>query len=106
MSGTEASWPARGIEALNYLVELGFTDDQFRRLHHFRENAGGIERFRQYCTERVSSFQTDRNNERVVRRLEFVLKSYRDEFHGLAPNRTDVLYRLAEVSFLGIPPAL
>jgi hypothetical protein len=39
MSGTEASWPERGIEALNHLVELGFTDDQFRRLHHFQEDA-------------------------------------------------------------------
>src|SRR5260370_15530232 len=68
--------PKRTLALLDELQKLGFNDEAFWRLHHFRHRKREtIARFPAYC-EKTSAFLPDGANERVHRRLAFVLKTY------------------------------
>lgn len=98
--------PEHTIELLDQLEELGFTDASFGLVHHLtrkgtkRETTRGM---RRYCETRPADFQPDGNNDRLRRRLEFVLHSYREVF-GLPAGKTAVFDALADAAYLGIPP--
>jgi hypothetical protein len=66
--------PQRTIELLDQLSALGFTDEDFRVVHHFDRDAS-IRSMRAYCERRVS-FHEDRTNQRVRERLEIVLAAF------------------------------
>ncbi|MGA2262080.1 MAG: hypothetical protein ABSH28_11655 [Acidobacteriota bacterium] len=70
--------PKKSLELLRTLTELGFTDEAFARLHHFRlkDRKALISAHQRYC-QKIESFQGDGENERVQRRLELVLNAYR-----------------------------
>ena len=94
------------LELLDALKELGFNDESFWRLHHFRESNKNetIARFRQYCEKqnlKSSEFEPNGTNESVCERLDFVLKTYKAL--GLSFGQTMVFAALAEASFFGIP---
>ena len=93
-------------QILDELVRLGFSDEVFRLLHHFR-SAGtpiSIARHREYCSD-TAQFRDNQSNARTQRRLEFVLHTYRDEWK-LPPGNSAVFRALAEAAFLGIPPTI
>jgi len=84
---------------------LGFTDEVSGRIHHFRDRSRRetIKGMQQYCSTGPVNVEPDGNNVRLGRRrLEFVLRSYRE--WGLPPGRVDVFSALAEAAYLGIPP--
>jgi len=90
--------PKRTLDLLEELRDLGFNDEAFWRLHHFRKRKKEkIASFRAYC-EKTSAFVPDGANERVHRRLAFVLETYRE-----AAN-TKNLIALADAAFDKIPP--
>jgi uracil-DNA glycosylase len=90
--------PKRTLPLLDELQKLGFDDEAFWRLHHFRHRKREtIARFRAYC-EKSSAFLPDGANERVHRRLAFVLETYRQ------PGNTKNLIMLADAAFDKIPP--
>src|SRR5690348_253334 len=90
--------PKKTIALLAELENLGFTDEAFWRVHHFRERRERhpITTHRSYCA-RTDSFEDDGNNERVQRRLEIVLECYRRYHTGnpaVFPELADAAYRL------------
>jgi hypothetical protein len=90
--------PKRTLALLDELQRLGFNDEAFWRLHHFRRRTREtIGRHRAYC-EKTSAFLPDGTNERVQRRLAFVLETYRE------PGNTKNLIMLADAAFDKIPP--
>jgi hypothetical protein len=93
--------PSNALVMLAELKNLGFNDEAFWRVHHFRENSKKerINQFSAYC-ERKSQFQLGGTNERVHRRLKFVLTEYREL--NLPPNQTTVFIDLAEKAFVKI----
>jgi hypothetical protein len=101
MSGHSYANPGYTIELLDRLKELGLTDESFRLVHHLarkgtkKETIAGM---RSYC-ETVGHLNLQ--NERVTKRLEFILNSYR--FFDLRPGATAVFDALAEAAWLGIP---
>ena len=89
--------PKQTLALLDELQKLGFDNEAFSRLHHFRHRTKEtIARHRYYC-EKTSTFRPDSANERVQRRLAFVLKAYRE------PNNTKTLIMLADTAFDKIP---
>ena len=103
------------LELLKALESLGFTDDDFWRLHHKREPTASrmqpqrekISSFRQYCEEvanKTNTFMIGSQNRNVHDRLAFVLREYRAG--AFAPGQSDVFIALAERSFVEIPPRL
>ena|SRR5271155_879642 len=92
--------PQRTVELLNELETLGFTNDSFWRLHHFRENGekDTIGSHKSYCEQR-GSFQDNSNNERVQVRLEIILKYYR-AYHNGNPG---MFPRLADAAYCMVP---
>jgi hypothetical protein len=62
--------PKRTIELLDQLEGLGFSNDDFRALHHFdlERRREPIQDMRDYC-EKVGAFHDDGTNERVRERL-------------------------------------
>ena len=105
--GQTLRWtPKRTLELLDELNELGFNDEAFWRLHHFRHRKKEtIASFRSYCEklcEKNSAFMPAGTNERVHERLALVLKTYRER--GLPPGQTKVLIDLADTAFVEIPP--
>ncbi len=95
--------PQWGLELLHTLEQLGFNDDSFWRLHHFRLRGKRetISGFRTYC-RKISEFSPTGTNERVCERLSFVLQAYRDR--GLPPNQTGIFVELAVEAFSKLPP--
>jgi hypothetical protein len=96
--------PTQLSKLLDELQELGFPDDVFKRVHHFRdaprqETIRGMQR---YCATGPATFETGGNNERLGIRLEFILKTYRA--WALQPGDVKVFMALAEAAYLGIPP--
>jgi hypothetical protein len=69
--------PVETIRLLDVLEGLGFTDEAFRLLHHFRlaDRKATINRHRRYC-EGHETFAVDGNNELVQLRLKLVLQAY------------------------------
>jgi len=93
--------PQRCMALLTELENLGMTDHIFSRLHHFRnvnfrKETPTIAGMQQYCRGKPS-FRRGENNERLVERMEFVLR----ECQGKAANST--LTELAEMAFQKIP---
>lgn len=105
--------PRQTIAYLDELQTLGFTDEAFSRLHHFREKGEKhpINTHRVYC-EGKDSFHDGRNNERVQIRLEVVLKYFKEYFSGDPAtwvragrgNVEETFIRLAEAAYVLVPP--
>jgi hypothetical protein len=97
--------PERTIELLDQLEALGFDDQAFARLHHFRLKGRRptISAHRLYC-DATSSFQDAGENELVQRRLELVLKAYRSGV--FKSGRPEVFGALADAAFHELPPAI
>jgi hypothetical protein len=81
--------PEETIRLLDVLEGLGFTDEAFRLLHHFRlaGRKATIERHRRYC-ESHETFAVDGNNELVQLRLKLVLRAY--QAGGFNSRKTEV----------------
>ncbi|SRR5713101_2027034 len=92
--------PKLTIKYLDELQSLGFTDDAFSKIHHFREKGEShpINPHRAYC-EKTDSFQDGGNNERVQIRLEIVLKYFK-AYHSGNPA---VFARLADAAYVLVP---
>ena len=95
--------PKKSLDLLRALTELGFTDDAFSQLHHFRlkNRKALISEHRHYC-EMTESFQDEGENERVQRRLELVLNGYR--VGGFRSGDPRVFAALADAAFHELPP--
>jgi hypothetical protein len=61
--------PKRTLDLLDLLGSLGFNQDHFRAIHHFREEAS-IDAHRKYCSKTESS--TGKTNKDVRERLEVI----------------------------------
>ena len=92
--------PQRTVVLLNELETLGFTNEAFWRLHHFREKGkrDTIHVHKSYC-EKTDSFEDDGNNERVEVRLEMVLKCYKAYHEG----NPDMFTYLADAAYCMVP---
>jgi hypothetical protein len=85
--------PKKTIRLLDVLQGLGFSDEAFRLIHHFRlvgRNAT-INRHRRYC-EGLETFADGGTNELVQRRLKLVLQGTRQE--GSRPAKRKFLWPL------------
>ena len=93
--------PQKTIAHLDELEKLGFTDEAFSRLHHFRDGLRpeNINGHRSYC-RKTTSFQDGSNNVRVSKRLELLLDCYK-QYHAGRPERFP---RLADAVYTLIPP--
>jgi hypothetical protein len=89
--------PEQILKLLAELKKLGFNDEVFWRLHHFRaRKRETIASFRSYC-EKTPVFRAGGANQRVGQRLAFVLARYRER--NLPPGNTPVMIDLAEIAF-------
>jgi|SRR5580692_5738565 hypothetical protein len=107
--------PKQTVAYLYELQTLGFTDEAFWRIHHFREKGKkeSINGHRSYC-QLTDSFLDEGTNERVQIRLEIVLKYFK-EYHSensatgaLSGRQSDVgetFIRLAEAAYALVPPS-
>jgi hypothetical protein len=95
--------PQRTLDLLDELQRLGFDDEAFWRLHHFRlkDCKDTIQEHRDYV-EKQSSLRDNDSNEEVQRRLELVLNAYR--LGGFKSGRQSVFAALADAAFYEIPP--
>ena len=100
--------PSACIDLIEQLSFLGFDDEAFWRLHHFRSSnkKETIGSFIGYCEKMLRSnplsrFQPGGTNEQVGNRLAFVLETYRRL--GISKGRLEVFNLLAETSYLAIP---
>ena len=93
--------PSQTIAYLDELEQLGFTNEAYWRVHHFREKneRDTINAHRKYC-ERTISFGDDKNNERVQKRLALILQYYKDYHLGNPAIFSD----LADAAYRLIPP--
>jgi len=89
--------PKQSIVYLDALQSAGFTDDHFCQVHHYRKQGrrDTIVSHRNYC-KRISTFLPDGTNERVQRRLAFILENFR------APGNTRTLMELCEEAYATI----
>jgi hypothetical protein len=90
--------PNTTILLLDKLEELGFNNDAFAALHHFKEKgrADTIAEHRAYCIE-TDSFQDGSANARVQQRLKLVLAAY--QLGGFQSSRAEVFRCLAEAAY-------
>jgi hypothetical protein len=89
------------IQYLDELQALGFTDEAFWRMHHFREKGEHhpIKTHRSYCENIKSAFFEDGGtNERVQARLEIILQ-YFNEYH----RDSNIFDQLADAAYVLIP---
>jgi hypothetical protein len=95
--------PKRTIELLDQLGKLGFNDQAFASLHHFRVKGRKttIRAHRTYC-EGIVSFQGDGENELVQQRLKLVLNAY--SAGAFNSGRPEVFSALADAAFYELPP--
>jgi len=93
--------PKDTLKLLDQMEALGFNDDAFWLLHHFRERKHEtIGSFRRYCSDH-QAFQKNGNNQLVHERLKFVSTCYQEL--NLSPGQTQDFVKLAEEAFLVIP---
>jgi hypothetical protein len=94
--------PYRTLAVLRELESMGFGDDAFSLLHHFKEPET-IANHRRYCDmllEEKATFRTN-SNRLVQRRLEMVLAMYKaGGFVDVAP---EVFAHLARAAVVGLP---
>ena len=90
--------PKATIGILDELEDLGFHNDAFAALYHFKEKgrADTIAEYRAYCIEQ-DSFQDGSLNARIQKRLELVLNAYK--LGGFRSGRADVFRCLAEAAY-------
>jgi len=95
--------PKKSLELLRSLSELGFTDEAFAHLHHFRltDKKALISAHRYYC-EKILVFQPGGENELVQQRLSMVLRAYRSG--GFQSKDPSVFCALADAAFYELPP--
>ena len=94
--------PQQTIAHVDELERLGFTDEAFSRLHHFRDGPHPENIFNGhdfYC-EKTTSFRKESNNVRVCKRLGFLLEYYRPYHAG----ESESFPRLADAVYTLIPP--
>ena len=94
------------LERLNALDKLGFNNEAFWRLHHFRDKGTEetIGSFRGYLERNLNenvNYTPGVHNNNVRARLDFVLNTYIKL--GLSHGQTKVFVALADASFYGIP---
>jgi hypothetical protein len=98
--------PKESIRLLDVLERLGFTNDAFWRLHHFRIEGRKptINAHRKYCAG-ISFFADGSTNGLtnglVQERLKLVLQAYRGG--GFKSGKAKVFAALAEAAFLDMP---
>lgn len=97
--------PQRTPEILDHLQSLGFNDEAFWRLHHFRlkGDRDTIQAHREYLEKQIAkgaSLRDGDSNEEVQRRLALVLAAY--EKGGFASHNPDVFAWLAEAAFVEV----
>src|SRR5271154_4425035 len=92
--------PQRTVELLDELETLGFTNDAFWRLHHFRktDKKDTMGSHKSYC-EKTGLFEDNGNNERVQARLEMVIKCYKAYYNG----NPGMFPRLADAAYCMVP---
>ena len=90
--------PKTTILFLDKLEELGFHNDAFSALHHFRERgrADTIAEHRAHCIER-DNFQDGSVDARIQQRLKLVLTAY--ELGGFQSGKAKVFRCLAEAAY-------
>jgi hypothetical protein len=95
--------PKHSLALLDELEALGFDDEAFGRLHHYRakERMARIQAHREYCA-RIEAFHEDGENERVQRRLERVLRAYRAG--GFESRSAPIFVALADAAYHDLPP--
>ena len=97
------------IAYLEKLQALGFTNEAFGKIHHFRKKARKetIQGHRAYCAKmKTDTFYDDQNNERVQIRLEMILRCFK-EYHQKASTTKDIdklFVRLADAVYVLVPP--
>jgi len=93
--------PKQTIAYLDELQQLGFTNEAYWRVHHFREKnkRDTINAHRAYCEETGALREGD-NNARVQERLALLLKYYK-AYHSGKPT---AFPELADAIYLLIPP--
>lgn len=100
--GTEAAYdvsPAAMLIVLKKLLELKINNNSFRRLHQSGKTIRSVEA---YCETTVKSFIHGDNNERLCRRMVYVLEGY--IALNLHPGNEDVFSKLADMSMFETPP--
>lgn len=95
--------PQRTLDLLDQLQALGFDDEAFAKLHHYRLKGvkDTIQKHREYCKTQTN-LRTNDSNEEVQRRLEMVLKAY--SAGGFSSRRPEVFAALADAAFSELPP--
>jgi hypothetical protein len=93
--------PQRTIQLLDELSSLGFTDGDFRILHHLKSKDETVGGMRAYCMT-IGSFRDGSPNERVRARLQFVLTKIRAEKHP-APAPPGIFRALCNEAVAKIP---
>lgn len=95
--------PQSTVELLGALTALGFSDEAFAQLHHFRlkRRKASISGHLRYCGK-ITSFQSGGENERVQRRLDLVLNAY--QAGGFRSKDSRVFIGLADAAFHELPP--
>lgn len=95
--------PQRTLDLLEELQRLGFDDEAFWRLHHFRlkDRKDTIQEHADYVRKQTTLRDND-SNEEVQRRLELVLHAYRQG--GFTSGRREVFAGLADAAFFEIRP--
>ena len=90
--------PKATVLLLDKLEELGFNNDAFSALYHFKERgrADTIAEHRAYCIE-TDSFQDGSVNARVQQRLKLVLSAY--QLGGFQSGKPEVFRCLAEAAY-------
>jgi hypothetical protein len=90
--------PKTTILLLDKLEELGFHNEAFAAIHHFKEKgrADTIAEHRAYCIEK-DSFQDGRANARIQQRLKLVLTAY--QLGGFQSGKAEVFRCLAEAAY-------
>jgi hypothetical protein len=90
--------PKTTVLILDRLEALGFNNDAFAALHHFKEKgrADTIASHRSYCNK-TDSFQEGGANARVQQRLKLVLTAY--QLGGFTSGRSEVFRCLAEAAY-------
>jgi hypothetical protein len=63
--------PRETVEVIEALKKRGFSDAQFKALHHLHDSLAGFQR---YCL-RVNRFVIGGNNDRLARQLKKILDS-------------------------------
>ena len=97
------------IAYLEQLQMLGFTNEAFGQIHHFREKGRKetIQGHRAYCEKmKTDYFDDDQNNERVQIRLEMILRCFK-KYHQKASANKDIdklFVHLADAAYVLVPP--